>query len=315
MLMKPPVRKEAHRHAATLPSPSMTVAVLGAGVMGGAIAARLLSTGMALSVWSRHPSSTTDLVGQGATAYADAAEAVASADVVITMLPTAQATSELMLQRDILDAFSPGSVWAQMGTIGVAATEELAVALQASRPDVGFVDAPVSGSRVPAETGQLLILASGPTEAAGKLHPVFGALGRSTLWLGPAGKGSQMKLVLNTWLAFQTEGAAESAALAEQFGLRTDDLRAALQDNPLASAYAVAKLDRMLASDYHVDFALEWALKDLDLVAEEAAEAAPVAVSIAQRWRQVVRDGWGESDVSAVRNELGHAHTEGGGRS
>ena len=113
-----------------------------------------------------------------------------------------------------------------------------------------------------------------------------------------------MKLVLNTWLAFQAEGAAESAALAEGFGLQPEDLLAALRGNPLASDYALAKLGRMVERDYRVDFSLDWALKDLDLVGAEAPGTAPVASAIADRWRELVRAGWGGSDVSAARNGL-----------
>jgi 3-hydroxyisobutyrate dehydrogenase len=120
----------------------------------------------------------------------------------------------------------------------------------------------------------LLILTSGPATAEAKLERVFAALGRSTLWLGPVGAGSRMKLVLNSWLAFQTEAAAEAAALTENFGLRSEDLVLALRGNPLASDYALAKLDRMLQQDYYADFSPEWALKDLDLVIASEEETS-----------------------------------------
>jgi 3-hydroxyisobutyrate dehydrogenase len=193
-----------------------------------------------------------------------------------------------------------------MATVGVERTEWLATQVRTQRPDVAFIDAPVSGSREPAEAGQLLILASGPPRAAQSLESVFGVLGRATLWLGPAGAGSAMKLVLNTWLAFQTEGAAEAAALAERLGVPTTALFAALRDNPLASPYALGKLARMVEQDYRADFALDWALKDLDLAASEAgARVAPVAVAIADRWRGLVRNGSSGLDVSAARQGLG----------
>jgi 3-hydroxyisobutyrate dehydrogenase-like beta-hydroxyacid dehydrogenase len=114
-----------------------------------------------------------------------------------------------------------------------------------------------------------------------------------------------MKLVLNTWLAFQVEGAAEAAALASHLGLPNDALTDALADNPLASPYARAKLDRMLEGDYHADFSLDLALKDLDLVgADGGAGSAPIAGAIADRWRALVRDGSSGLDVSAARQGL-----------
>jgi 3-hydroxyisobutyrate dehydrogenase len=115
-----------------------------------------------------------------------------------------------------------------------------------------------------------------------------------------------MKLVLNTWLAFQTEGAAESAALAERLGVDPSSLFAALRDNPLASPYSMAKLTRMVDQDFRPDFALDWALKDLDLVASDAGtEVAPIAAAIAERWRGLVRNGASGLDVSAARQGLG----------
>ena len=160
------------------------------------------------------------------------------------------------------------------------------------RPGVSFVDAPVSGSREPAEKGQLLILASGPPQAAAALEPVFAVLGRATLWLGPAGAGSRMKLVLNTWLAFQVEGAAEVAALASHLGVAASGLLDALRGNPLASPYALAKLAKMLEQDDHADFSLDLALKDLDLATSEAGTGVvPLAEAIAERWRGLVTTG------------------------
>lgn len=282
------------------------VVVIGTGTMGSAMGRRFLAAGMEVGVWSRHAASTMPLVELGATAYEKATDAVKDAHVVITMLPTAEATADVMFLEGALPAMKRSSIWVQMATIGVEATERFLSQTRIRRPGVTFVDAPVSGSREPAEKGQLLILASGPQRAAQPLEPVFAQLGRATLWLGPAGAGSRMKLVLNTWLAFQTEGAAEAAALAERMGVPTTALFDALRDNPLASPYALAKLSRMEEQDYHTDFALDWALKDLDLVASEAgAGVAPVASVIADRWRGLVHSGSSGLDVSAARNGLG----------
>ena len=282
------------------------VAVLGVGTMGGAMAKRLLGAGFEVVLWSRHIESTATLTQQGATAHDTAAEAAADADVIITMLPTAEVTRAVVFDASALQAMTPGSIWAQMATIGVDATERFAAEAARSRPDVTFVDAPVSGSRAPAEAGQLLILASGEESAAQRLEPVFGALGRATLWLGPAGGGSRLKLVLNTWLAFQAEGAAEAAALAERLGVANDSLLTALRGNPLASDYAVAKLEKMMEKDFHADFSLDWALKDLDLaVSEGGVDTAPIAHAISERWQKLVDTGSSGLDVSAARQGLG----------
>lgn len=290
----------------TKKQPMPRVAVVGAGTMGTAMALRLLGAGMEVDVWSRRATSMMPLVAAGAGAYDKAADAVQQANVVISMLPNAEITTDVMVHGRVLGAMPSRSIWVQMATIGAEATERLATETRRQRPGVTFVDAPVSGSRDPAEEGQLLILASGPSRAAPVLQPVFAALGRATLWLGPAGAGSRMKLALNTWLAFQVEGAAEVVALAGHLGIPAPEVMDALRGNPLASPYALGKLTKTFEHDDRADFSLNLALKDLDLATSEAGTSvAPLASGIAERWRGLVRNGSSGLDVSAARNGLG----------
>lgn len=278
------------------------VAVLGTGIMGAGMAERLLDQGFAVDAWDRTPTVTARLADRGASAHADAAEAVRNADVVITMLATPDAVTDVMLRRGGLEAMRPDSDWAQMATIGVAATESLIADVAKRRADVAFVDAPVTGTREPARNGQLTILASGPERARTNLDPVFAALGQRILWLGPAGQGTRMKLVLNTWLAFEVEAVAEVSATAHRLGVPYEGLLKAVQGGPLASGTALARLAKMEGSDHSPQFPLEWALKDLDLTAAAVGPGpAPVAGAIADRWRSLVSQGLGRLDVSAAR--------------
>ena len=131
------------------------------------------------------------------------------------------------------DAFAPGCVWAQMGTIGVAETLRIRDWLATQRPEVMFVDAPVSGSKGPAEQGQLLVLASGPEAAAGVVRPVFDVIGRKTVWLGEAGRGSAVKLVVNAYLSILIEGVAETMDLADRLGIGHQQLAEVIEGGPL----------------------------------------------------------------------------------
>jgi 3-hydroxyisobutyrate dehydrogenase len=283
-----------------------SVTVIGTGTMGSAVARRMLSVGTAVNIWNRSPGPALALADLGAVAFDDPGEAAAKATVVITFLPSAETVRSVMLGRGVVDAMAPQAAWAQMGTIGVEATEQLDAEVRARRPDVGFVDAPVSGSRGPAESGQLVVLASGPEPAQANVGPVFDAIGRRTLWLGPAGMGSRMKLVLNTWLAFEVEAAAEAAALATRLGIAPEVLGDAMVGSPLASNLAVAKLEKIRSGDYSADFSLAWELKDLDLMRASAGpDPAPIAGAIAERWRTLVDHGYGDLDVSAARLGLG----------
>jgi len=289
----------------TLPRP--TVAMIGLGTMGAGIAERLLDQGFPVDVWNRTPGPAARLTERGATAHAMPEQAAGRANVVLTMLPTGDAVKEVMLERNALNAMHSGAVWAQMGTIGVESTDTLRSEVARARPDVAFIDAPVSGSREPARSGRLVILASGPAGARSFVEPVFEALGRP-VWLGEAGAGSRMKLVLNTWLAFEIEATAEVAALADRLGVTHTALREAVAGGTLASGAAMTKLAKMESGDYSPDFSLEWALKDLDLArAAAGVEVIPVAGSIADRWRRLVAEGYGRLDISAARKGLGSA--------
>jgi 3-hydroxyisobutyrate dehydrogenase len=278
------------------------VAVIGAGTMGAAVARRLLAAGATVDVWNRSPEPTHALARLGARVHADPRDAVRGAPVVLTLLPTGDIVRDVMVERGVMDAMAPGAVWAQMGTIGIDATASLDAAVAARRPDLHFVDAPVSGSRGPAESGQLVVLASGPEVARPIVDPVFSVLGRRTIWLGPAGAGTRMKLIINTWLAFEVEAAAEALALAAHLGIEGSVLSEVLDGSPLVSPLAAAKMAKMQAADDQPDFSLGWALKDLEL-AETAAGpgVVPVARAIARRWRDLADRGVAGLDVSVAR--------------
>ena len=97
-----------------------------------------------------------------------------------------------------------------MGTLGVEATEALIASVRQARDDIVFIDAPVSGTKTPAENAQVVVLASGDRQAAAAVEPVFAAIAKGTRWLGPAGAVSRMKLVVNAWLIAMMQGIAES---------------------------------------------------------------------------------------------------------
>jgi 3-hydroxyisobutyrate dehydrogenase len=281
------------------------VAVLGIGSMGRGMAHSLLRAGFHADVWNRTPEPAAQLASEGATAHELPDAAVRNADVVITMVADADAVQDVAFGQGMLAAMRPGAVWAQMATIGVAATEQLAARVATERPDVSYVDAPVSGTRAPAEHGQLLILASGPEAARPVLEPVFAALGQRTKWLGAAGDGSRLKLVMNTWLVTLVEGAAEVIALADSLGVARQDVLDFLAEGNLASPVAHVKAQKMLAGDDSPEFSLQWALKDIGLALAATGRPLPVIAAVRDRWTSLVNSGLGGQDVAAARHGLG----------
>lgn len=276
------------------------VAVLGVGIMGSAMARNLIAAGRRTAVWDRSGSAAAALAEAGALAAASPEEAVKDARVVITMLPTGDVVNSVMSDR-VAEAFAEGAAWAQMGTIGVSATAQIAERLGRVRPDVFFVDAPVSGSKGPAETGQLLILASGPRAAEAIVSPVFSVIGRKTVWLGEAGQGSRMKLVVNAYMATLIEGVAEALELADRLGIDAARLAETIEGGPLDAPIADAKLHKMEHADFAPEFPLEWALKDVDLAVEAAGgDSLPLMNALSRQWRAAVAGGHGREDVSAA---------------
>ena len=292
---------------ADVPGPGEdTVAVLGTGIMGSAMARNLAAAGLRTTVWDRSPSVAASLSGAGAVVAASPEEAIRGARLVVTMLPTAAVLESVIFGGRAAEAFSQGAVWAQMGTIGVAATTGIAGRLSQLRPDVMFVDAPVSGSKGPAEAGQLLILASGPGEAEAMVRPAFSAIGRKAVWLGEAGQGSRMKLVVNAYMSILIEGVAKALELAGQLGIDDAKLAEAIEGGPLDAPIADAKLHKMERGDFAPEFPLEWALKDVDLaLAAAGTDTLPVLAALSRQWRAAVDAGHGREDVSAARLALG----------
>jgi 3-hydroxyisobutyrate dehydrogenase len=281
------------------------VAVLGAGIMGSAMARNLVTAGLRTTVWDRSPAATARLSDAGALTAASPAEAVNGARIVITMLPTAEVIESVIFADGVTEALAPGAVWAQMGTIGVPATTDIGRRLGQSRPDVMFVDAPVSGSKGPAEAGQLLILASGPAAAAKAVRPAFSAIGRKTVWLGEAGQGSRMKLVVNAYMSILIEGVAEAMELASRLGIDDAKLAECIEGGPLDAPIADAKLHKMERGDFAPEFPLEWALKDVDLAIEAAGQdQLPLLDALSRQWRAAVDAGHGREDVSVARLAL-----------
>jgi 3-hydroxyisobutyrate dehydrogenase len=205
----------------------------------------------------------------------------------------------------MLGALAGGAIWAQMSTIGVAGIERVTTLVESERPDVTLLDAPVSGSKEPAEQGQLTIFASGPDDARSRVTPLFDALGQRTVWVGPLGAGSRLKLVNNALLAFSAEGLGTSIALARRLGLETETVIEALSGGPLISPWEAAKLQRIARGEYSAQFALALALKDVHLALEAVdANRFMAFASLAREWERAVDLGLGNEDITVVAQAL-----------
>ncbi|HWG64042.1 MAG TPA: NAD(P)-dependent oxidoreductase [Streptosporangiaceae bacterium] len=278
------------------------IAVLGAGsTMGLPMARNLARAGWTMLAWNRSADRAQPLAPDGIRVCATPAQAAAEAGTVLTMLADGEAVTEVMDGPEGAIAAMPQSaIWLQMSTIGEAATERCA-RLAASR-GITFVDAPVLGTREPAEQAKLVILASGPDNARGRVQPVFDVIGRKTIWAGETGAGTRLKLVVNNWILSVLEGGAETIALAE--GLRVDPALffAAIEGGPLDLPFLRTKGKAISERNFEPSFRLTLAAKDARLVSEAAQRHGldlPLPRVIAQRLAEGAT-AHGEEDMSAT---------------
>jgi 3-hydroxyisobutyrate dehydrogenase len=275
------------------------VALLGTGIMGAAMGRSMLRAGLPLTVWNRTRAKAEPLVTDGASVAATPADAVRDAQVIVTMLADGDAVADAMSAA--APALGAGQVWIQASTVGPAGLEPLA--RFAGEHGLILMDAPVLGSRGPAEQGALTVLASGPDEARRYAEPVFDAIGHRTLWLGEAGIASRLKLVVNSWVLCVTTGVAEALALARGLGIDPDLFLQTITGGALDCAYLQVKAAAILNDDLSPTFTVALAGKDARLIAE-AGEAADVhldvAPAVAERFRRAAELGHAERDMAAT---------------
>lgn len=279
-----------------------TVAVLGTGIMGAAMARNLARSGHAVRAWNRTIAKAAPLADEGVTVATTPAEAVRGADVLLTILYDGE--SALAAVREAVPGLRPGMSWVQSTTAGLEQITELA-GFAAGHGLVLF-DAPVLGTRAPAEAGQLTVLAAGPQEQREVVRPVFDAIGAKTVWIGDdaaqAG-ATRLKLVTNSWVLAATHGAAEALALAKGLGVDPADFFSAVAGGPLDMGYLHAKTDLVLHDRLTpASFAVTTAEKDARLIVragELHGVRMDVAAAGAERMRRAAEQGYGDADMAA----------------
>jgi 3-hydroxyisobutyrate dehydrogenase len=278
-----------------------TVAVLGTGTMGAAMAANIARAGLGLRVWNREPEPTEPLADLGAVVCSSPAEASRGADVILTPLANEKVVAEVMDQaRDGLDG---GAVWLQVCTVSPDGSGRLAD--QAARLGVAYVEAPLLGTKAPAVAGTLTILAASPqAEARGRVGPVLDAVGSRTVWLDDVGQPSSLKLAYNAWVLTTVEGIAESLTLANALGVDPKLVAEVICGSALNSDYVQTKAPKMIADDLDApSFPLAAAAKDAVLITDAARGAGlrlGIAETVWERLQLAVDSGFGRADVAAT---------------
>ncbi|HEX3562362.1 MAG TPA: NAD(P)-dependent oxidoreductase [Solirubrobacterales bacterium] len=283
-------------------SSSATVAVLGAGgTMGLPMARNIAKAGIEVLAWNRSREKAEPLAEDGVAVAHTAAEAASGASMLLTILSDTNAVISTMEGSDgALAGADRGATWLQMSTVGIEGTERCATL--ADQHGLVLVDAPVVGTKQPAEQGMLTVLASGPEEARDRCEPIFDAIGQKTIWLGEAGTGTRMKLVINAWLVSLVEGLGETIAFAEGIDIDPAQFLETISGGPIDNAYTQMKGRMMVERSFDPAFKLELAAKDAGLVLEAAQRHdldLPMLEAIRARLAEAAEQH-GEKDMSAT---------------
>jgi len=275
-----------------------TVALLGTGTMGAGMARTIAGAGLPLRVWNRTREKAEPLADVAEVADS-AADAVRGADVVVTMLFDTDSVRSAMTEAR--EGLGDGVVWLQQSTVGVEGTEELATL--AEELGLVYVDAPVLGTKKPAEDGALVVLAAGPDSAREVAQPVFDAIGSRTLWVGEPGQATKLKLVANSWVLTVVEGIAEALTLARSLGVEPEKFLEVVKGGAMDAPYVQLKGSSMLAGDFTPSFGLAGAAKDASLILD-AARASGADVEfvevVQQHFARALEAGHGDLDLSAT---------------
>ena len=282
------------------------VALLGLGIMGSGMAHNLVRAGFELMVYNRSREKTQPLAEAGAQVATTPREAAQAADVVIGMVADDAASRALWLGDDgALASIQPGAVVIESSTLTTTWVRELAELVQARGCE--FLDAPVTGSKPVAESGELGFLVGGEAETLERARPVLEAMGRRISHLGPAGSGATMKLINNLLGGVQIAVLAEGLRLAEQAGLNMEHVLPLLINGAPGSPIVKGKAARIVARDYSTHFALRLMHKDLTYALDEAARLTvplPTVAAAREVYRLAMARGHGDEDFCAVGEAL-----------
>jgi 3-hydroxyisobutyrate dehydrogenase len=280
----------------------MRTAVLGTGIMGAAMARSLAREGQDVAVWNRTPARAEAVAGPGISAHADLAEAVSGADVVLTMLYDADSVLDVV--PDLVAAWGPDAVWVQSTTVG---PEGMARIVEAAGTAAGrLLDAPVLGTKQPAETGNLTVLVSGPAAARERAEPALDAVGARTLVVGDeVGAASALKLVCNSWVVSINAATAQALGFAEALGLDPRMFLEGIKGGASDSAYAQVKGAIMVDRSWDdPSFALDSVRKDVGLMVDSAEAAGfpdDLLTTLVAIYDRAAERGHGGADMAAVR--------------
>jgi 3-hydroxyisobutyrate dehydrogenase-like beta-hydroxyacid dehydrogenase len=278
------------------------IAFIGLGIMGSRMARNLYNAGYQLIVHNRTKEKAQELLDAGATWANSPKEAASKADIVFTMLSNPAIVDEVVhADEGLFAGIKPGALWVDASTVHPSFSKKMAQ--EARARDIRFLDAPVSGSKAPAEKGELIFLVGGEESDFKEAKPCLDVMGKAAHYLGENGNGSAMKILINLMLAQSMAAFSETVHLGEAMGLSKSLVVDMLLNHPVSAPILKGKKDNIMNEEFKPEFPLEHMQKDLHLVALTAFEnnyAMPLANVAKELYAQAKHHGLGDSDMSAI---------------
>lgn len=280
----------------------MNIGFVGTGIMGSRMAANLLKAGHSLTVYNRTREKAEPLIAKGAKRALTPADTADGVDGLVTMLAHPHAVRDAALgESGFLNHLPPGAFWMDCSTVNPSFSREMAAAAMAR--GLRFLDAPVGGSKAPAESGELIFLVGADPEDLKRCEPLLNAMGSKTVHIGPPGMGCAMKLVFNLLLGTAMAGFSEALHLGQTLGVSKEMLLNALPGTAVVAPFITHKKPKIADGEFEAEFPLKWMHKDLHLVCGAAYDhqiALPLANAVKETFAKAVETDLGESDFSAV---------------
>lgn len=278
------------------------IGFIGLGIMGKAMAANIARAGYPLTVYNRTSGHASHLQALSVKEASSPGAVATEAEVIILMLTGPEAIDEVLWgEAGVVASAEAGLTIINMSTVSPKYTRELQQEL--ARCNITLIDAPVSGTKKPAEDGTLLILAGGDREDVEKYTPLFSAMGKKVIYCGPAGQGSMMKMSINLLLGAMMAALCETVNFGKKGGLAEDDIFDVIASGPLNCGLYQVKEGMLRTGDFAAQFPLKHATKDLKFIVDTAYEsgaAAPIGHALLQLFRLGIGRGWGDLDISAI---------------
>ncbi len=280
----------------------MKIGFIGTGIMGSRMAHNLLKNNYNLIVHNRTKDKAESLIKAGAEWADSPLDVGTEADIIFTMLSNPEAVYEVSLgEEGFLNSTKNNSLWVDCSTVNPTFSREMSK--RAHECSVRFIDAPVAGTKSPAEKGELIFFVGGNEKDFGEVKPILEKMGKKIMHLGECGKGTSMKMVVNLMLAVSMASFSEALVLGEALGFDKDTIFNTLLGGPVTAPYLTAKKEKFAKDEYDTEFPLQWMHKDLTLVSDTADETditLPTASAVKEIFAMAKQKGFGELDFSAL---------------